>query len=106
MNRFTQLQTWYLSHCNGEWEHTCGVKIDSLDNPGWWVKIDLIGTELEHIEFSPRSEHRSEADWLNCEVEDRVFKGAGDAAKLEIIPGVFLDWATQHAKAAANTQAE
>lgn len=31
MNRFTQLQTWYVSHCNGEWEHTYGVKIDSLD---------------------------------------------------------------------------
>jgi hypothetical protein len=101
MNRLTQLQTWYVSHCNGEWEHTYGVKIDSLDNPGWWVKIDLIGTELEHIEFSPRSARRSEVDWLDCRVKDKVFEGAGDAAKLEDILGVFLDWATQHEKAVA-----
>ena len=93
MNRFAQIQTWYASHCNGEWEHAYGVEIDSLDNPGWWVKIDLTGTELEHVPFEPRREHLSDTDWLDCKVKDRVFDGAGDPAKLEIILGVFLDWA-------------
>ena len=96
MNRFVQLQTWYASHCNGDWEHSYGVKIDSLDNPGWWVKIDLTDTELEHVQFPQLSEHRSETNWLDCKVKDRVFEGAGDASKLETILGVFFDWARQH----------
>jgi len=101
MNRFAQLQTWYASHCNGEWEHTYGVRIDSLDNPGWWVKVDLAGTELEQVSFAPRLEHRSEIDWLDCKVKDKIFDGAGDPSKLESILAVFLDWATQHERVPA-----
>jgi hypothetical protein len=95
MNRLTQLQLWYSSHCNGEWEHAHGIKIDSLDNPGWWVKVNLAGTELEHSTFVPLLERRTDTDWLDCRVKDRVFEGAGDSAKLERILGAFLDWAEQ-----------
>ncbi|TMB85990.1 MAG: hypothetical protein E6J45_14585 [Chloroflexi bacterium] len=28
------LQHWYLSRCDGEWEHQRGITIESLDNPG------------------------------------------------------------------------
>jgi hypothetical protein len=101
MNRFTQIQDWYAAHCNGDWEHSYGVRIGSLDNPGWWVKIDLVGTELEHAGFDPRVEERSESDWLHCKIKDGVFNGAGDASKLEVILGVFLDWATQYETSAA-----
>lgn len=96
MNRFIQLQSWYASHCNGEWEHSFGVKIDSLDNPGWWVKIDLTGTKLEDAAFRPLLERRSEADWLDCKVKDKIFDGAGDPSKLEEILAIFLDWAGHH----------
>jgi hypothetical protein len=96
MTRLAELQNWYAAHCNGEWEHSYGVKIDSLDNPGWWVKIDLIGTELEQIDFTPQIEHRSDTDWLDCKIEDKIFKGAGDSLKLEVILGIFLDWVKQH----------
>src|SRR3954469_18783567 len=42
-----QLQRWYAQHCNGEWEHSYGISIQTLDNPGWRVKIDLHQTDLE-----------------------------------------------------------
>ncbi len=35
------LQDWYRSRCDGTWEHSYGVKIDTLDNPGWLVTVDL-----------------------------------------------------------------
>jgi len=101
MNRLTQIQDWYAAHCDGVWEHTWGVKIDSLDNPGWWVKINLVGTELEHAEFTPRVWEHSKSDWMNCCVKDRVFEGAGDTAKLETILGVFLDWTKQYERPAS-----
>lgn len=39
------LQNWYASQCDGEWEEQYGVKIDTLDNPGWNVRIGLDETE-------------------------------------------------------------
>ncbi len=44
MDSVQWLQTWYQAQCDNDWEHQYGVKIDSLDNPGWMVSIDLFGT--------------------------------------------------------------
>ena len=45
------LEKWYFSMCDGSWEHFYGVKIDTLDNPGWMVLIDIIDTPLEEKVF-------------------------------------------------------
>ncbi len=99
MNLIKRLQKWYLSECNGDWEHRYGVQIGTLDNPGWMVDIDLHGTAMENVPFSP-VKHGAVADnieddknWMSCEVENRVFKGRGGPEKLEEILKVFLDWA-------------
>ena len=42
------IQEWFFSQCNDVWEHSYGIKIDTLDNPGWSVLVDLHGTELEN----------------------------------------------------------
>lgn len=31
------LSNWHKLNCNGDWEHTYGIKIETLDNPGWLV---------------------------------------------------------------------
>lgn len=46
MDVFTWLQDWYIQNCDGDWEHCYGIKIETLDNPGWCIDIDLIGTNL------------------------------------------------------------
>lgn len=46
MNVLQEIQSWYISNCNGDWEHSFGVSIDTLDNPGWSVRIDLADTGL------------------------------------------------------------
>ncbi|UCH44768.1 MAG: hypothetical protein JSV11_10785 [Nitrospiraceae bacterium] len=43
MNNFDRLNRWYINQCNGDWEHQYGIVIETLDNPGWRVKIDLTG---------------------------------------------------------------
>ena len=45
------LQKWYLSQADGEWEHEHGIKIDTLDNPGWSVTLSLAGTILDSKKF-------------------------------------------------------
>ena len=44
MNLFEWLSKWYSSMCVDEWEHFYGIKIETLDNPGWIVTIDLLET--------------------------------------------------------------
>lgn len=39
-----RIQSWFAERCNGEWEHEFGITIETLDNPGWRVRIDLAGT--------------------------------------------------------------
>jgi len=35
MDLLEQVEDWYSSQCNGDWEHQYGISIDTLDNPGW-----------------------------------------------------------------------
>lgn len=53
MDNIRKLQRWYNKQCNGSWEHQYGVSIDTLDNPGWTVVIDLVGTDLESMRMEP-----------------------------------------------------
>jgi hypothetical protein len=48
MDIFKEIQNWYTSQCDGDWEHGSGIKIDTLDNPGWTVKINLEDTDIEN----------------------------------------------------------
>jgi len=112
MTTIERIQEWYGRQCNGDWEHAYGVKIDTLDNPGWWVKIQLTGTDLEGKTFEAiqnglRSDgHPSERDWICCSVKDNVFDAAGDPNKLEPILRLFLDWKDKNANQASEATSE
>jgi hypothetical protein len=99
MSRIHELQEWYLSQCNGDWEHEFGVKINTLDNPGWTIEIDLEGTGIEERPFAERAygvgddAGQSGDEWLHCMIDEGKFKGAGGPRKLEEIIEIFLGWA-------------
>ncbi len=59
------LEGWYAEQCNGDWEHSFGIEIGSLDNPGWRVEINLEGTSWEGWALEHRGIERSANDWLN-----------------------------------------
>jgi hypothetical protein len=73
-DRLGELQRWYVAQCNGDWEHTYGVTIESLDNPGWRVQIDLVQTELETLADGGNRVERSDTDWLVWQVADGRFE--------------------------------
>ena len=87
-----EIENWYLSNCNGDWEHQYGVTIESLDNPGWRIFIDLKGTKLEQIDFDEINNTASESEWIVCKVENNKFIGAGGPHKLDEILNIFIDW--------------
>jgi hypothetical protein len=86
------LQSWLTLHANGDWEHQNGVKIESIDNPGWSVSIDIKGTDLEFKQFESISKDVNETDWVICRVKDGKFEGFGDLKKLITILIVFKEW--------------
>jgi hypothetical protein len=81
MNELRLLQDWYQSQCNEDWEHSFGVKIDTLDNPGWMVKIDLNDTAIADKPFDSiaRGDSESDADWIVCKRDGYQFVGYGGA---------------------------
>jgi hypothetical protein len=85
-----KLEQWYAKQCDGTWEHQRGIVIDTLDNPGWSVTIDLDGTDLEGIQMEPISSDNGEHDWHYCKIEGGKFIGHGDSLKLEVILEVFV----------------
>lgn len=56
------LLNWYHSHCDGDWEHCWGIKMSTIDNPGWSSKFYLNETELEDQSFKIVDIDRSEND--------------------------------------------
>ncbi|UBU13523.1 immunity 53 family protein [Nonomuraea gerenzanensis] len=70
------LQTWYASQCDGDWEHGYGVTIDTLDNPGWRLEIDLVGTSLEGVSKDRMEVDRSDDGWVHVWSDGAQFHGA------------------------------
>jgi hypothetical protein len=70
------LQAWYAGHCDGDWEHDIGIRIGTLDNPGWTLSVNLVGTELDGIPYERTEIERGDHDWLTTRVADGSFQAA------------------------------
>ena len=86
----SQICDWYASQCNGEWEHGAGIRIETLDNPGWSVEIDLARTNLEEAKLEKEYVEQVDHTWYFAEIRDKRFYGAADPKSLESVLGIFL----------------
>lgn len=84
MNAVKTLMEWYGSNCDGDWEHTFGVKIETLDNPGWAIAINLTETDLEGRTIEKKSVEDDD-DWYIVTSDGETFKGYGDPDKLQFL---------------------
>jgi len=83
-NLISELESWYHLQCNGEWEHDFGIMIETIDNPGWHLKIDLKNTFLEQAIFEEYQEsYEDDSEWLICKKTEGQFDAAGGPKKLE-----------------------
>lgn len=81
----------YKSNCDGDWEQNYGVKIDTLDNPGWFVNIDLTDTKEEGKLISVKVEN-SNNDWYSITSDGNIFKAYGDFNKLSFSIAKFKEF--------------
>ena len=85
------ISEWMISECDGDWEHEYGIKIETLDNPGWDVEIDLSYTDLENLHFEYTLVENSEHDWYCWKVKNGKFEAAGDLKKLPFLLNKFKE---------------
>ena len=92
---WTWLQAWYVAQCDDEWEHAYGIKVGTLDNPGWSVEIDLKDTALQAASYVKREVHRSEDDWCVTWIEETKFRGACGPTNLGEALHQFRMWVSR-----------
>lgn len=85
------LQNWYTDQCNDDWEHRYGVSIETLDNPGWRVVVELTGTVYAEMEMDTIEIKRSTHDWVHAWIDCRTFHGDGGPGILNEIIAIFRD---------------
>jgi hypothetical protein len=89
-----RLERWYAAQCNGDWEHTYGLSIETVDNPGWSFKVELTDTYLSDRTFEEVHEnHGNDQREFLCRVKDRVFIGQSPPNRLRDVISIFLRWA-------------
>jgi hypothetical protein len=86
------LERWYKSQCNGLWEHSYGVHIDTLDNPGWRIRIDLHDTRKQDCTLERRKIERAQNDWLEYWIEKQQFHIACGPLNLSEAVEIFVRW--------------
>ena len=59
------LQNYMLTATDGTWEHQNGISIDTLDNPGWRIKIDISNKFLVNSEKEKFVSDTSDANWIH-----------------------------------------
>ncbi|MGY4983456.1 immunity 53 family protein [Streptomyces sp. 900105755] len=89
------LQSWYALQCDGDWEHEWGVRIETLDNPGWLVKINLEETELADREHPHQRVTRDEHDWVMAWTSEQTFHIACGPGNLTEALLLFRSWASE-----------
>jgi hypothetical protein len=88
-----ELRHWYATQTDGDWEHSYGIRIATLDNPGWSVDIDLDDTRLAGRLFEEVVDMEPTRAWMICRVKEGRFEARGGPFMLDRMLGIFAAWA-------------
>lgn len=87
-----RIQDWYKINCNGDWEHEYGYKIETLDNPGWRIEIDLSGTSLDSLNFKRNFQNPiDENDWFFIHTRTKALKISCGPENLKNVFEIFFE---------------
>jgi len=92
MNLITWLEDWYTSNCDGDWEHQYGISIETLDNPGWHLKLNLTYTLYDDVAFEEIKIERTEHDWVWCRKFDGNIDCMGGPKNFGEMLGIVKKW--------------
>jgi len=93
MTTLERLQSWYMKQCDGDWEHSNGITISTLDNPGWSIEIRIEETAVESKSFARLEREKTETDWMHAWSTGQSFCVRCGPNNLEEALILFCDWA-------------
>ncbi|MGA2813991.1 MAG: immunity 53 family protein [Candidatus Acidiferrum sp.] len=86
------LENWYSRQCDGDWEHSFGVKISTIDNPGWSVSVDLHDTHKQKVVFEQVKIDRQPDDWIHYWAKKEKFEIRCGSLNLSEAIEIFGRW--------------
>ncbi|MFD3557186.1 immunity 53 family protein [Streptomyces goshikiensis] len=89
---FKFLQDWYVSACDGDWEHSYGIRIETTDNPGWMLVVDLEGTPLRGRVYE-KEDSSVDGSWVSVRSDGNEFVAACDPHSLDSAINSFIEFA-------------
>ena len=81
------LEKWFDSQYDGNWEHNEGIKIKTIDNPGWSINIYFSDNNI--IDKLPVLIEINESRWVSYSISDGYFKAYGGIYDLNILIYIF-----------------
>jgi hypothetical protein len=105
MSHMNALQEWYALMCDGDWEHSFGIRIDTVDNPGWVVSIDIIETPASGQICNFDREFPA-GEWLQVKCDGKTFEIACGPRSLDRGISAFLRFADQEPSLSAQERGE
>jgi hypothetical protein len=97
------LQAWFAAHCDGNWEQEYGVSIGTIEDPGWELRIDLVGTPLEGSAHDPERTARAPEDWCEARSDGYTFHAMGGPHNLGELLDAFASFAERHVTSARSS---
>ncbi|MEM9340356.1 MAG: Imm53 family immunity protein [Bacteroidota bacterium] len=89
MEIIDHISKWFASQCDGDWEHESCIKINTIDNPGWSISIDIRNTSLEGLEVS-HEKSTSDLDWFKASSNGLVFSAFCGVENLTDVLNFFM----------------
>ena len=93
LESISKINAWYASNCDGDWEHQYGISIQTLDNPGWLVEIDLFNTVKENKKFDAQKFNEvGNTEWFDIKVVDKKLVGACSVSQFSTLLHICAKW--------------
>lgn len=71
--------------------HNPSIVIETLDNPGWSISIDLMNIKIKQSLLKKNIIERSDLDWVTCFIENNSFEGRCGSKNLSEVLIIFQD---------------
>ena len=85
------LNEWYVSQSHIPTLNKTLIKINTLENPGWNLKIDLKSIGLKLSDSIVHQMDRTKEDWYHCFIKDGIFYAPCGPFNLGEVIGIFRE---------------